>query len=69
MRSRETIEKDIPQRVDFNDNYQLEIPRHNQKLLTVILEVLLDIRDSGKKTRVKAKPKRKVKVIEKKDGD
>ena len=51
MRSRETIEKDIPQRVDFNDNYLLEIPRNNQKLLTAILEVLLDIRDllKGKK--------------------
>ena len=45
MRDRETIQKDVPKRVDFNDNHQLEIPRNSQTLLTIILEVLLDMRE------------------------
>jgi hypothetical protein len=45
MRDRQDIEKDVPGRVDLNDNHILEIPRNSQKLLTLILEVALDIRD------------------------
>ena len=52
MRDRETIEEDVPNRVDLRDaDFHIEIPRNNQKLLTLILEVALDIREmlEGKK--------------------
>ena len=46
MRDRETIEKDVPKRVDLRDaDFHIEIPRNNQTLLTLILEVLLDMRE------------------------
>lgn len=50
MRPRETIEKDakldLPR---YDDNYEIEGHRNNQRLLTLIVELLLDIRDSGEK--------------------
>ena len=52
MRDRETIEKDVPKRVDLRDaDFHIEIPRNSQELLTLVLEVLLDMRDmlEGKK--------------------
>lgn len=46
MRDRETIEKDVPEELPgYDENYDIIGHRHNQRLLKVILEVLLDIRD------------------------
>lgn len=46
MRNRETIEKDLPTDLPrYDDNYEMEGFRNTQKLLAVIAEVLLDIRE------------------------
>ena len=55
MRDRPTIEKEIPGKVGFNDNWNLDGIRNTQKLAELNLEVLLDIRDAMKKP----KPKRR----------
>lgn len=46
MTDRTTIEKEIPERMDINDPWDLVGYRNSHKLLTLILEVLLDIRDA-----------------------
>jgi len=53
MRDRETIEKDIPLNLPaYDENYEIEGHRNNQRLLTVIAEVLLDIRDKLEKKEI-----------------
>lgn len=44
MRDRPIIEKDIPKRIDIDDPWALEGHRNTQSLLTLILEVALDVR-------------------------
>ena len=47
MRDREAIENDVPKDLPaYDENYDIIGHRHNQKLLTAILEVALDIRDA-----------------------
>ena len=45
MRDKATIEKDIPKRIDIDDPWVLEGHRNTQTLLTLILEVALDVRE------------------------
>jgi len=46
MRDREAIEKDVPTNLPaYDENYDIIGHRNNQRILTVILEVLLDIRE------------------------
>lgn len=51
MRARKNIEADIPKRISIDDHWDLEGLRNQQILLTLILEVLLDMREmvEGKK--------------------
>ena len=46
MRDRETIEKDVPADLPaYDENYDIIGHRNNQKILTAVLEVLLDMRE------------------------
>lgn len=45
MRPRDEIKNDIPAFPSYDDNYEMTGIRNHQTMLTLILEVLLDLRD------------------------
>lgn len=46
MRDRQEIEKDVPDKLPaYDENYDIIGHRNNQRLLKLVLEVMLDLRE------------------------